>query len=104
MALESFERMPAAAWADRARTELRAVGAAPAAPVAGADLVGRLTAQELRVVRLAATGLSNRDIGARLFLSPREARRDVAGGVGSARPASNATSASRRPRSPATRR
>ncbi|MFD3531932.1 AAA family ATPase [Streptomyces sp. NPDC058664] len=71
VALESFERMPAAAWADRARTELRAVGAAPAAPAAGADLAGRLTAQELRVVRLAATGLSNRDIGARLFLSPR---------------------------------
>ncbi|MFE5909352.1 ATP-binding protein [Streptomyces wedmorensis] len=70
-ALESFERMPAAMWAERARTELRAVGAAPAAPAARADLVGRLTAQELRVVRLAATGLSNRDIGARLFLSPR---------------------------------
>ncbi|MER7951253.1 AAA family ATPase [Streptomyces sp. NPDC096079] len=70
-ALESFERMPAGAWADRARTELRAVGAAPAAPAAGADPAGRLTAQELRVVRLAATGLSNRDIGARLFLSPR---------------------------------
>ncbi|MFJ5832834.1 AAA family ATPase [Streptomyces sp. NPDC093089] len=70
-ALESFERMPAAAWADRARTELRAVGAAPATPSPNADLVTRLTAQELRVVRLAATGLSNRDIGARLFLSPR---------------------------------
>ncbi|GGS99358.1 LuxR family transcriptional regulator [Streptomyces tanashiensis] len=70
-ALESFERMPAAAWANRARTELRALGAAPAAPPPGADPVGRLTAQELRVVRLAATGLSNRDIGARLFLSPR---------------------------------
>ncbi|MFF8289524.1 ATP-binding protein [Streptomyces sp. NPDC016309] len=71
VALESFERMPAGAWADRARTELRAAGAAPAAPAAGADVVGRLTEQELRVARLAATGLSNRDIGARLFLSPR---------------------------------
>ncbi|GGU83534.1 hypothetical protein GCM10010275_18470 [Streptomyces litmocidini] len=71
VALESFERMRAAAWAGRARTELRAAGAAPTAPAAGADLVDRLTAQELRIVRLAATGLSNRDIGARLFLSPR---------------------------------
>ncbi|AZM56877.1 LuxR family transcriptional regulator [Streptomyces sp. WAC 01529] len=71
VALESFERMSAAAWADRARAELRAVGATPSAPAADTDLAGRLTAQELRVVRLAATGLSNRDIGARLFLSPR---------------------------------
>ena len=30
-----------------------------------------MTAQELQVVRLAATGLSNRDIGAQLFISPR---------------------------------
>ncbi|MEU3828879.1 AAA family ATPase [Streptomyces sp. NPDC029080] len=71
VALKTFERMPAAAWANRARAELRAVGVAPAASVAGVALVDRLTVQELRVVRLAATGLSNRDIGARLFLSPR---------------------------------
>ncbi|KUJ68509.1 hypothetical protein ACZ90_18140 [Streptomyces albus subsp. albus] len=71
VALEAFERTQAGAWADRARTELRALGAAPAPAAAGPDLAGRLTAQELRVVRLAATGLSNRDIGARLFLSPR---------------------------------
>ncbi|MFJ9827648.1 AAA family ATPase [Streptomyces sp. NPDC101160] len=70
-ALQAFERTQARAWADRARAELRALGAAPAPAAAGPDLVGRLTAQELQVVRLAATGLSNREIGARLFLSPR---------------------------------
>ncbi|MEU3778962.1 helix-turn-helix transcriptional regulator, partial [Streptomyces sp. NPDC032472] len=42
-----------------------------AAAPAGADPAARLTAQELQVARLAATGLSNRDIGARLFISPR---------------------------------
>ncbi|MGV9309674.1 helix-turn-helix transcriptional regulator [Nonomuraea sp. NPDC003727] len=72
-ALESFERMRAAPWAERARSELRATGADPL-PTAGAgDLVARLTAQELQVVRLAAAGMSNREIGARLFISPRTA-------------------------------
>ncbi|WP_380285921.1 AAA family ATPase [Kitasatospora purpeofusca] len=69
-ALETFERLGAAPWADRARTELTATGtvAAPAAP-AGALTV--LTPQELQIARLAAQGLTNRDIAAQLFLSPR---------------------------------
>jgi len=59
----------ASAWATRARVELRAAGE----PVAGRDPggLGRLSAQELQIARLAAEGLSNRDIGERLFLSPR---------------------------------
>ncbi|MFF5205087.1 helix-turn-helix transcriptional regulator [Streptosporangium sp. NPDC000396] len=69
-ALETFERLTATPWADRARAELNATGsAAPTAPAPG--VLARLTPQELQIVRLAAQGLSNRDIAAQLFLSPR---------------------------------
>ncbi len=69
-ALETFELLGAHPWADRARTELTATGAAaPAGPAAGP--LAALTPQELQIVRLAAQGLSNRDIAAQLFLSPR---------------------------------
>nr|WP_296065023.1 LuxR family transcriptional regulator [uncultured Actinoplanes sp.] len=71
-AVDGFERLGAARWADRARAELAAVGDRPAAGrSADADPVARLTPQELQVVRLAAAGMSNREIGAQLFLSPR---------------------------------
>jgi DNA-binding CsgD family transcriptional regulator len=68
-ALEIFERIGATPWADRARAELIATGTTvrPAAP----GLAGSLTPQELQIVRLAAQGLSNKDIAAQLFLSPR---------------------------------
>ncbi|NUS64047.1 MAG: helix-turn-helix transcriptional regulator, partial [Saccharothrix sp.] len=68
-ALDLFERLGATPWAARARTELRATGESRPAP--GPDPLSALTPQELQVVRLAADGLSNRDIGAQLFLSPR---------------------------------
>ncbi|MGI5418857.1 AAA family ATPase [Actinomadura luteofluorescens] len=74
-ALEAFERLGAAPWTERARTELRAAGESLTGgrddPAARDDLAARLTPQELQVTRLAATGLSNREIGAQLFLSPR---------------------------------
>ena len=56
-------------WSERARGELRATGAesAPAEPRAWEAL----SAQELEVAQLAAQGLSNREIGERLFLSHR---------------------------------
>ncbi|MBK1784871.1 helix-turn-helix transcriptional regulator [Prauserella cavernicola] len=70
-ALTIFERLGARPWAERARTELRATGESLGAKAHAPELAERLTPQELRIVRLAATGLSNRDIGSRLFLSPR---------------------------------
>ncbi|WP_436527271.1 helix-turn-helix transcriptional regulator [Actinoplanes sp. HUAS TT8] len=61
-ALDTFDRLRAAAWTARVHAELRI--AAPPAPSA-------LTAQQEQIVRLAARGLTNREIGERLFLSPR---------------------------------
>jgi DNA-binding CsgD family transcriptional regulator len=69
-AAAAFIQMGAAPWRDRAEAELRAAGAAPSA-VAADDPLARLTPQELQVVRLAADGASNKQIGAQLFLSPR---------------------------------
>ncbi|MFJ4666685.1 helix-turn-helix transcriptional regulator [Kitasatospora purpeofusca] len=70
-ALEVFERLGAEPWADRARTELTATGTAAPAPAAAEGALTVLTPQELQIARLAARGLTNRDIAAQLFLSPR---------------------------------
>ncbi|WP_327030017.1 AAA family ATPase [Micromonospora sp. NBC_01740] len=68
-ALEIFDRLQAHPWSARARAELRAAGESVRAADPG--VVQRLTPQEHQVVQLAARGLSNREIGAQLFLSPR---------------------------------
>ncbi|WJV49755.1 helix-turn-helix transcriptional regulator [Streptomyces flavofungini] len=70
-ALDVFEQLEAVPWAGRARAELRATGESRAPRGPEKLTAARLTPQERQVVRLAATGLSNRDIGAQLFLSPR---------------------------------
>ncbi|MFD6287798.1 LuxR C-terminal-related transcriptional regulator [Streptomyces sp. NPDC060205] len=67
--LETAERLGAGALANAARIELRASGAAPT-PTSAGPLEG-LTAQQRQIVQFAASGLSNREIGERLFLSPR---------------------------------
>ncbi|GAA4063757.1 LuxR family transcriptional regulator [Nonomuraea soli] len=69
--LESFEWLGAVPWAARARAELEAGGAQPSGPPAPGEPLDGLTPQELQIVRLAARGLSNRDIAAQLFLSPK---------------------------------
>ncbi|MCI4065964.1 LuxR C-terminal-related transcriptional regulator [Micromonospora sp. R77] len=68
-ALDGFEKLEAVPWAARARTELGAAGTP--APHRPTGLAARLTPQELQIVTLAASGLSNKDIATRLFLSAR---------------------------------
>ena len=68
-ALTMFERLGAPAWADRARNELRATGVHRNARQSGDSLP--LTAQQLQIAQLAASGLTNKQIGERLYLSPR---------------------------------
>ncbi|MEV6139605.1 AAA family ATPase [Nocardia sp. NPDC051990] len=69
-ALDTFEQLGARAWVGRVHTELAALGDQPTAP-RRTDPLAQLTPQETQVVRLAAAGYSNKEIGARLFLSPR---------------------------------
>ncbi len=70
LARESFEALGAAPWAARAREQLRASGEATQ-PTEAAPPLARLTSQEVQVAELAATGLTNRQIGEQLFLSRR---------------------------------
>jgi DNA-binding CsgD family transcriptional regulator len=68
-ALDGFSGLRATPWVERARAELRAAGSPTAVrPSTAAD---ELTPQQLQIARLAGEGLTNREIGARLFLSPR---------------------------------
>ncbi|MFE2068455.1 AAA family ATPase [Streptomyces sp. NPDC059467] len=67
-ALETFDRIGATMMAQRAAAELRATGVSVARPDAAPE---PLTAQERQIAELAATGLSNKQIGERLFLSHR---------------------------------
>ena len=64
-----FDALGADGWAQRAGRELAATGQHPRRR--DPDGWARLSAQELQIVRLAAEGLSNRDIGQRLYLSHR---------------------------------
>ncbi|MFI6340196.1 AAA family ATPase [Streptomyces sp. NPDC050535] len=67
--IEAATRLGAHRLAAQAGAELRASGGA-AVPETATPLA-ELTAQQQQIVRLAANGLSNREIGEQLFLSPR---------------------------------
>jgi DNA-binding CsgD family transcriptional regulator len=67
-AYQIFDSIGAAAFAERARIELRATGAQALKRTAGTPDV--LTAQEALIARLASQGTSNPQIAAQLFISP----------------------------------
>jgi DNA-binding CsgD family transcriptional regulator len=67
-ALESFTSMGAEAFARRAERELLAAGERAAQRTV--DRLDQLTPQETQIARLAATGDTNRDIAAQLFITP----------------------------------
>jgi DNA-binding CsgD family transcriptional regulator len=69
IAHEQLSAMGMLAFAERARVELLATGARVRKRTV--ETRDDLTAQERQIARLARDGLSNPEIGARLFLSPR---------------------------------
>jgi DNA-binding NarL/FixJ family response regulator len=68
-ALTTFETLGAVPWAERAAAELRASG--ETARKRGESTLAQLTPQELQVARLVGQGMSNKEVAAQLFLSPR---------------------------------
>ena len=69
-ALDTFEMIGADRWADRARTELGRLGLRRDAD--------ELTPTEDHVARLAASGMSNKQVAATLFISPSTVKSNLA--------------------------
>lgn len=66
-----FDSLGARLWADRAQGELARLGLRPFAPL-------ELTETERRVAELAASGLTNKDVAAALFISPKTVEANLA--------------------------
>jgi DNA-binding NarL/FixJ family response regulator len=69
-ALAAFEGMKSALWTDKTRDELARTRVYPTRALL-------LTPSEQRVAELAASGLTNRDIGAAVFISPKTVEADL---------------------------
>ena len=65
-----FEEMGTPLWAQRARAELSRTNVGPGHAV-------ELTPSEQRVAELAASGMTNRDIAAALFISPKTVEHNI---------------------------
>ncbi len=70
-ALGAFEAMGTPLWADRTRAELDRT-------IAGHGRAGELTVAEQRVADLAASGMTNQDMAAALFISPKTVEANLA--------------------------
>lgn len=71
-ALIRFDALGAEPWAARSRAELRAAGdPAGGEPVTESEVLAELTPRELQIVQSVAVGMTNRQIAAELFVSPR---------------------------------
>jgi len=68
-ARDTFDALGTAPWSERARHELRTAGERSGERRAVSSDI--LTAQELQIAQLAADGLTNREIGKRLYISHR---------------------------------
>jgi DNA-binding CsgD family transcriptional regulator len=68
-ALQTFEQLPAAPWADRATAELRATGERVRRRAEART--SQLTPQELQVALTVAAGATNKEAAAQLYLSPK---------------------------------
>jgi DNA-binding NarL/FixJ family response regulator len=68
-AVETFRRLGASSWADRARGELRAAGGSELQQ--SQKIMSALTPQERRIALAVSEGATNREVAAQLFLSPR---------------------------------
>jgi DNA-binding CsgD family transcriptional regulator len=68
-ALALFQQLALEPWEERARAELRASG--ETARRRDPSTRDQLTPQELQIAHLVSEGMTNREIGAQLFLSPR---------------------------------
>jgi DNA-binding CsgD family transcriptional regulator len=68
-AVETFQRLGASPWEQRARAELRATG--ERARRREPSTFSQLTPQQIQIVRLVAQGATNKETAAQLFLSPR---------------------------------
>ncbi|WP_234814293.1 AAA family ATPase [Mycolicibacterium conceptionense] len=70
-ALATFDSAGAAMFTDRAAAELRAAGVSAAASSSKNGPAAMLTSQELQIAQMAASGLSNREIADRIYVSHR---------------------------------